>query len=237
LTRFSVGNVATWAAMSPLHERKRLGFPVALACVAMMLLAACSGSDKHTATNSSVRSTTAKGKPAVSLALGLGALTVQSSGAVVPFSKSVATSIRSLMNQYITAGITKPLFTGASASGLSAYFLPSLAKRVGPKGHDFTALSDQGVPVMTSVSSTAKGPLALVGLEDHGRLVMVGGQFILSVKGTTAQGPLTVSRIGNFVFEPNAKKQWRISGYDLAVKRANSQSSTSTVATTTTAKP
>ncbi len=221
--------------MSP-SRRKHFAGPVALACVAVMLLVSCSGSKKHASTSSTVPSTNAQGKP-VSLALHLGSLTVQSSGTSVPFSRSVASSIRDLINKYIAAGITKPLFTGSSVSAMSAYFSPALASRVGPKGRDFAALSDQGVPVITTVTSAAKGPLVLTGLEDKGRLVMVGGQFALTIKGTTAQGPLTVSRIGNFVFEPNAKKQWHITGYDLVVNRANGDSSTSQTATTTTAKP
>jgi hypothetical protein len=220
--------------MSPSRQRKRLG-PVALAFVAIMLLAACHGSDKHTVKGSPA--TDAQGKPDVSLSLRLGALTVQAAGPAIPFNRTVASNIRDLVNKYIAAGITKPLFTGSTVSGMSAYFAPSLASRVGPKGRDFAALSDQGVPVITTVTGTAKAPLALVGLEDHGRLVMIGGQFVLTVKGTTAQGPLTISRIGNFVFEPNAKKQWRIVGYDLVANRDNSQSSTSQHATTTTMAP
>jgi hypothetical protein len=202
-----------------------------------MLVTSCHGSSKHAATRASVPSTDSRGQPDVSLALRLGSLTVQAAGPATPFSQTLATSIRDLMNKYIAAGITRPLFTGASVSGMSAFFAPSLASRLGPKGHDFAALSDQGVPVMTAVTATAKAPLALVGLEDHGRLVMVGGEFVLTVRGTTAQGPLTVSRIGNFVFEPNAHNQWRITGYDIVVNRANGQTSTSQRATTTTAAP
>jgi len=132
------------------------------------------------------------------------------------------------------------LFTGAATTGMAAFFAPTLASRIGPKGHDFAALSDQGVPVMTSVTSTVKKPLKLVGLEDRsGKLVMVGGGFVLTVKGTTAQGPLTISRVGNFVFEPDTKNVWHISGYDIITKRDDSQTSTSTTAhaTNTTAKP
>jgi hypothetical protein len=234
LTRFSGGNVATWVDMSLSRQRKRLGGPVALACITILLLASCHGSGKHAATKGSP-ATDAAGKPDVSLSLRLGALTVQAAGRAVPFNRTVASNIRDLINKYIAAGITKPLFTGSGVLGMSAFFSPSLASRVGPKGHDFAALSDQGVPVITAVIGTAKAPLALVGLEDHGRLVLVGGQFVLTVRGTTAQGPLTISRIGNFVFEPNAKKQWRITGYDIVVRRDNSQSSTSQHATTTTA--
>jgi hypothetical protein len=236
MTRLSGGDVATWVDMSPSRRRTSLGRLVALACVAIMLLASCS-SKKHTVTSGSVPSTNAQGNPDVSLSLGLGALTVQAgAGVATPFNRTVAAGIRDLINKYIAAGITQPLFTGSTISGMSAYFAPSLASRIGPKGHDFAALSDQGVPVITAVTGTAKAPLALVGLEDHGRLVMVGGQFALTVKGTTAQGPLVISRIGNFVFEPNAKKQWRITGYDLVVTRDNSQTSTTQHATTTTAK-
>jgi len=222
--------------MSPSRQRKNFAYPVAVACVVTMLLVSCSGSKKHSATSSTVPSTNAQGKP-VSLAFPLGSLTVQSSGTLVPFSRTVAGSIRDLINKYVAAGITKPLFTGSSATGMSAYFAPSLASRVGPKGRDFRALSDQSVPVITIVTSVVKSPLALTGLEDRGRLVMVGAQFVLKIKGTTAQGPLAIRRIGNFVFEPNAHKQWRITGYDIVVTRDDTQTTTTQHATTTTAKP
>jgi hypothetical protein len=218
--------------MSPSRRRQGPVYPVALACAAILLLASCHGSDK--ATSSSVPSTNSKGQP-VSFALRLGSLTVQAVGRPTPFSRVVANSIRDLMNRYVDYGITRPLFTGSVSPGLAAYFSPSLSSRVGTKGRDHAALTDDGAPVITVVSNAAKQPLALVGLENHGRLVMVSAQFGLSVKGTTAQGPLAVARIGYFVFEPNAKKQWRITGYDIVVRRANGQSSTAQQATTTTA--
>ena len=239
LTRILAGDVATWVDMSPSPSRKRLGFPVALACIAIVFLAACHGSSKHAAT-STVPSTDSTGKPDVSLALAVGPRSIEAAGTAKPFSNTVAITVQSLVNKYIDAGITKPLFTGAPATGMSAFFAPTLASRVGPKGHDFVALSDQGVPVMTAVTSTAKKPLKLVGLEDRsGRLVMVGGAFALTVRGTSAQGPLRISRVGNFVFEPDTKNVWHITGYDIVVSRDNSQTSTSTSAhaTTTTVKP
>jgi hypothetical protein len=153
--------------MSPSRQRQRSLCSVALACVVVVLLASCHGSSKHAAPKGSKPSTNDKGQPAVSLSLGLGALTVQAAGKAVPFNRSIATSIRDVMNKYIAVGITKPLFTGASASGMVAYFAPSLAKRVGPKGHDLAALSDEGMPTIIDVTGTAKGPLSLVGLEDH----------------------------------------------------------------------
>jgi hypothetical protein len=239
LTRIAADDVATWVDMSPSRRRKRLSVPVALACVAIVLLAACSGSKKH-ATTSTVPSTDAKGNTDVSLAMALGPASIQAAGKFTPFSHTVAAAVQLLVNKYIDAGITKPLFTGAAASGMSASFAPTLASRIGPKGHDLAALSDQGVPVMTAVTSTVKKPLKLVGLEDRsGRLVMVGAGFVLTVKGTTAQGPLTISRVGNFVFEPDTKNVWHISGYDIITRRDNNQTSTSTSAqaTTTTVKP
>jgi len=223
--------------MSPSRQRQRSLCSVALACVVVLLLASCHGSSKHAAPKGSKPSTNDKGQPAVSLSLGLGALTVQAVGKAVPFNRSIASSIRDVMNKYVDVGITKPLFTGASASAMVAYFAPSLAKRVGPKGHDLAALSDEGMPTIIDVTGTGKAPLSLVGLEDHGRLIMVGARFAITVKGTTAQGPLTISRIGNFVLEPNAKKQWRITGYDIIVNRANSATTTTVKATTTTTAP
>src|SRR5436190_1897936 len=65
----------------------------------------------------------------------------------------------------------------------------------------------------------------------------LGARIGLTVKGTTDQGPLSVSRIGNLVFEPDAQNHWHITGYNLVVNRDTSTASTTTTAkaTTTTA--
>jgi hypothetical protein len=225
--------------MAPTRQRKRLVYPVAFACVAVLLLTSCHSSSKNSSTtgSSAVPSTDAKGKPRVSLALQLGALSVQATNAPKPFDPAVAKSILKLVNNYIGLAITRPLFTGLPATGLVRDFSSTLASRVGPKGHDRGALTDERAPVITEVTSTEKQPLKLVGLEDNGRLVMIGAQFGLTVKGTTAQGPLTVARVGNFVFEADAAHHWYISGYDLIVRRDTSASTTTTKATTTTAAP
>ena len=179
-------------------------------------------------------STDAKGRPAVSLSLQLGARQVQAVGAPKPFSLTAARLFQKLMNNYVAASMTRPLFSGSPSTGLAGYFAPILLPRVGTKGRDRAALSDEGAPVMTIVTSTTRQPLNLVVLEDHGRFVMVGARFGVTVKGITAQGPLTVSRIGNFVFEENAAKKWHITGYDVIVRRDDGKRSTTQTATSTT---
>ena len=218
--------------------RRRISvYPVALACAALLLLTSCHGSSKHDATTrtSAVPSTNAKGKPGVSLALGLGSRQVQAVGPSRPFDLVTAKKIRKVVNAYISTAITHPLFTGVSATGLVRYFTPNLASRVGTRGHDRAALTDEHAPVITSVNQTVKRPLDLVALEVHGQIVMIGAQFALTVKGMTDQGPLTVSRVGNFVFEADAAKHWHITGYDIIVRRDNTRASTTQKATTTTA--
>jgi hypothetical protein len=212
--------------------------PVALACAALLVLASCHGSSKHGSTSSGVPATDAKGSPRVSLSLSLGSRQVQPAGTPVrPFDAATASAIRNLVNKYIATGIARPLFTGNPATGLVQFFTPSLADRVGVRGHDRAALSDEKTPKILTVTKTVKQPLNLVALEDHGKLVMIGAQFSLSVTGTTDQGPLTISRIGNLVFAPNSRKIWYISGYNLIVRRDNAGSTTTLKATTTTAAP
>jgi hypothetical protein len=221
--------------MSPSPRRSSLVSVVALGCVAAMTLASCS-SDKHSATTSSaVPSTDAKHQPRVSLALQLGSLDVQAVDTAKPFDRTAAKTILKLTNAYIDNAITRPLFTGSDSAGLAKYFLPSLVSRVGAKGRDRTALTDEHAPVITSVTRTVKQRLDLTSLQLHGRLLMVGGLFGVSVQGTTAQGPLVVSRIGHLVYERDSKNNWRISGYTLIVRRATDTASTTQKATTTTA--
>jgi hypothetical protein len=215
--------------------RRSFIHPVALGCAALML-ASCHGSSRHAATKA-VPATDAKGAPRVSLSLGLGSLTVQAAGTPRPFDRRTAQSIRTLVNEYIATGVARPLFTGSAATGLVGYFTPTLLARVGLKGRDRAALTDERAPVITSVTKTVRAPLNLVALEDHGRIVMIGAQFSFSVQGTTDQGPLTVTRLGNLVFEPDSHKIWHISGYNVIVRRDDGGSSTTQKATTTTAAP
>jgi hypothetical protein len=211
-------------------------FSVAL-ITAALLLASCHGSSKQaTATsNTGAPTTDAKGKPVVSVTLKLGSLQVQAAGTALPFNATVAKTVLALMNKYVSRAITHPLFTGQSATGVSAYFSPTLLPRIGPKGVDRAALTDEHEPVITNLTKAVKEPLALVALEDHGRTVMIGAQFGLVMEGSTAQGPLTVSRLGNFVFEPNAHGTWLITGYEISVRRTNGSTTTTQKATTTTA--
>ncbi|HEY5014581.1 MAG TPA: hypothetical protein VIK61_17990 [Acidimicrobiia bacterium] len=217
---------------------RKFASPFALACAALLVLASCHGSSANRSTTSGVPATDAKGAPTVSLALSLGSRQVQPAGLPLrPFDAATANAIRNLVNKYIATGIARPLFTGSPATGLVGFFASSLANRVGVRGRDRAALSDESTPKIIAVTKTVKQPLNLVALEDHGKLVMIGAQFSLSVTGTTDQGPLTVSRVGNLVFEPNSHKTWFISGYSLIVRRDNGGTTTTLKATTTTAAP
>jgi hypothetical protein len=220
--------------MSPWSRRKRHFSSVALACVVIVLFASCKGSDKH-ASPSTVPATDAKGEPKVSLALKLGSLKVDAVGPAKPFNRAAAREILKLVNAYIDRGIARPLFTGSTTKSLERYFAKSLAKRVGRKGHDRDALTDEHSPVLTGVSKVVKQPLALAALENQGRLVMIGARFGLSVTGATEQGPLAINRLGYFVFEPDSKHVFHITGYTIVVQRDDARSSTTAKATTTTA--
>jgi hypothetical protein len=221
----------------PFPRRSNLVYVVALGCVAALLLTSCSGSGKHaqSTTGSAVPSTDAKHRTRVSLALQLGPIEVQAVDVVKPFGHEAALNILKLVNAYIATGITRPLFTGSEATGLARYFAPALATRVGPKGRDRRALTDELTPVMTTVSKAVKQRLTLVGLQNHGRLLIVGARLAIYVKGDTAQGPLVVSHIGDLVLEPDSYNHWHITGYSLFARRDTATSSTTQKATTTTA--
>lgn len=208
---------------------------VALVCVSALVAANCHGSDnKKTVTPSTVPTTDTKGKPNVSLALKLGSLSVLSADTAKRFDPGTAKQILALVNAYVADSMTKPLFTGSAVPAAGAYFAPSLRSRIKPKSHDRAALTDENVPVLTSVSKTVEKPLALSGLQQRGRLLMIGAQLAISVKGATADGPLAISRVGNLVFEPDAKHKWHITGYTLVVQRDAGTTSTTQRATTTT---
>jgi hypothetical protein len=204
---------------------------------AAVALASCHGSSKHASTSTGTPSTDAHGKVAVSLALRLGKVDVQAVGAFHPYTAPQQQVILRLVNGYIANAITNPLLTGHTASPLLASFAANLAGRIGPKGHDRPALTDEGEPTLTSVTKTVKQPLSLVVLQQNGTVLMVGAQFGLTVQGATDQGALTVIRAGNFLFEPDAGRHWHITGYTIVVRRNVGGTTTTTKATTTTAAP
>jgi hypothetical protein len=210
---------------------------VVLVCVSALLVATCHGSDKKKVkpTPSTVPTTDTKGKPVVSLKLALGSLSVLSTDTAKPFDRATARKIQTLVNSYIAAGMTKPLFTGSVSPSLASYFAPSLRSRIGAKGHDRAALIDEHLPRLTSLTQAVKKPLALSALQTRGQLVMIGAQVTILVKGETDDGPLAISRAGNLLFEPDSTHHWHITGYTLVVQRDNGTTSTTQKATTTTA--
>ncbi|HEX4490782.1 MAG TPA: hypothetical protein VH914_06210 [Acidimicrobiia bacterium] len=207
---------------------------VALVCAAT-LLASCHGSSKHASPTTGAPTTDKQGKVTVSLALRLGRVSVQAVGPVHAYTKPQQQVILGLVNRYVANAITSPLVTGHAAGPLLASFSPTLAGRVGPKGRDRGALSDVGIPKLTSVTKTVKQPLNLVVLQQNGTVLMVGAQFALTVQGATDDGQLSVARAGNFILEPDAKRHWHITGYTIVVRRNLGSTTTTTKATTTTA--
>lgn len=219
----------------PPPGRLRFRRSVALVCSAALLLAACHKSAKHASSTTGTPSTNAKGHIAVTLGLKIGTLKVEAAGAPRPFDLKIGANILVIVNHYIKTAMSTPLLTGKPATGLAQYFAPSLAKRVGIKGADRPALTDEKEPVLTDVTKQVRQPLNLTALQNHGATVMIGGSFALGVDGNTDQGPFSVSRVGNFIFEPDAHHVWHISGYTIVVRRTNGGTTTTTKATTTTA--
>jgi len=219
----------------PPSARVRSRRCVALVCSAALLLAACHKSSKTVSSTTGTPSTNAKGHIAVTLGLKIGTLKVEAAGAPRPFDLKIGAGILVIVNHYIKTAIATPLLTGKPASGLAGYFAPALASRIGVKGKDRPALTDEKEPVLTDVTKQIRQPLNLVALQNRGATVMIGGSFALGVQGNTDQGPLNVSRVGNFIFEPDSHHVWHITGYTIIVRRTTGSTTTTTKATTTTA--
>jgi hypothetical protein len=198
-----------------------------------MLLASCHSAAKHTASTKGTPTTDQRGKVSLSLALRIGSVDVQAVGTLRPYSSAQRRAILGLVNRYVANAITDPLVAGKAASPLLASFSPALLGRVGPKGHDRAALTDSGLPKLTSVTKTVKQPLKLVVLEQRGTPLMVSTSFGLTVQGATDDGALTITRAGSFLFQPDAKNHWHISGYTIVVRRNLGGTTTTTSAATT----
>jgi len=202
---------------------------------AAVLLAGCHGSSKHASTTTGKATpTTAHGKVTLSLALRLGRLDVQAVGLPHPYTVPQRLVILRLVNHYIRNAITDPLVTGRRAAPLLASFTPALAAHIGPRRPDRAVLTDEGVPLLTSVTKTVKQPLNIAVLQQNGTNLMVGAQFAVTVQGKTRQGPLTVTRAGSFIFESDARHRWHITGYTIVVRRSLAGTTTTKRATTTT---
>ena len=171
-----------------------------------LLVANCHGSDKKKVTPSTVPTTDTKGKPNVSLALKLGSLSVLAADTAKPFDPATAKQILKLVNDYIADSMTKPLFTGARCAGRRGLlrteppFADQAEEPRSRRAHRRERARRSPASRRRS-RSRSRSPAS----SRAGRLLMIGAQLAVSVKGETDDGPLAISRVGYLVFEPDSK--------------------------------
>jgi len=168
-----------------------------------------------------------------SIDLKVGPISVASSGDATTLDNKVAEKVLTAVNDYVDAAVIGPILSGRPARNLEKLFGLRVLNRIQTGGADRAALSDENLPdVAADLEATADpvGLDALIGPD--GTVLMVGARLSLNLRTETADGPLTIARVGDLIFEPAADGRWQITGYDIEVTRNSAGSSTTTSAST-----
>ena len=105
--------------------------------------------------------------------------------------------------------------------------------RVQPDGADRAALTEENLPEIAADLEATARPVDLDALAGpDGAIVMVGAKLSVDVRTETADGPLSIRRVGTLILEPGTEGEWQITGYDVEVRRTSDDGSTTTTAST-----
>lgn len=180
--------------------------PLLLALVVLVAtVAACSGSGpKHSdETNVSIEP---------------GDVTVETVAAPVELPDADQEQILAAVRAYVEDGIVKTL-RGGAPRGMGAIFDALALAQL--KGADANVMFDTGAPKANGDVTAETKPIKLTALADgFGTIILVTARINLTVKADTEDGELTVQRVGNFTFAPDAGGDaWLITSFDMKVRR------------------
>ncbi len=203
-------------------------------CLCAALLAACGGGGKKakSTTSSTVQQLVVK-----TANLKAGTTDIETAGPLVGIDNRTGALVLRNAQKYLDSAIFAPLAGGKVGAGYDALFDPSV--RSAAAGSDARALTDVGVAKVTGYSERAT-PVAFTGLVDvNGTLLYVATNFDVTIKATTASGPLTILHNIEFTFAPGPNKSWLIYAYRVHTTRTAPRASQSAASTTesTVSKP
>ncbi len=207
---------------------------VALLLFIALVLATCGGgdpdaTDKTTAPTDDPTTDAYEG----SVELEVGAAVVAGSGGEVTLDRAIVRAVLATVGGYVDAAVVDPLLTGKRAKDLERFFGLRVVTRVMPDGDDRPSLTDEGLPEIAADLDAEARPVDLDALADpEGTVLMVGASLNLDITTETADGPLTISRVGDLILEPRSSGGWEVTGYDLEVRRRSAGGSATTTAST-----
>jgi hypothetical protein len=192
---------------------------LAVALVAGVVVASCSGGGHEGATKAAEPTTTTVGEASVDIPLGN--VSVASAGPAATLSADQSQRVVDALTTYVKGASVQPLRTGKPATAdFSGVFAP--ATLVTATTTDRAVLLDEGLPVVTGKLTVKAGPVTLTGLADQsGNVVLVSANLVTDTTGVTAVkgSPLHVLRQADLTLQPDPAGTWKITAYGVLVKR------------------
>jgi hypothetical protein len=194
------------------------------ALVAAVALAACSS-------GSSGKATPTTTTPNARVKVTPGLVSVASAGAPVQLPDADRDAVFAAVAGYVNDATIAPL-EGKPVADLPSHFTTAAAPAL--QGPERDALLDTDVPRATGRVTPTLQPVSLKGLADPaGTISLVGSTLDLTVRTTTAQGPVTIHRSGELMFVRDGGA-WKITSFKLAVTRDGAGIGTATATSSTT---
>jgi hypothetical protein len=192
-----------------------------------LVLTACGGGGKKNSSTTSA-TTIPKVLSVKTSVLKVATVNIQTAGPSTPIDTPTGRAVLGVAQGYINDAVFAPLKTGKVAAAYPTLFDTGL--KAAATGSDEAALTDLAVGTVTGLSTVAT-PVHLSALEGTlGELMYVATIFDLTIKGTGANGRLTIQRHVELTFAKTASK-WHITAYRVQAVRKSAAGTTTTTAT------
>jgi hypothetical protein len=201
---------------------------VALGCV--VTLAACGGSGKKHATNTTAQKLTV---PGAKVELRLASIDMESAGPAINLDDKTKTAVMTLTRQYVEDAIVKPLLTGKSQKAYASLFGPTISAAA--TGTDRAALTDDAVGKVNgeiTAPTTQVVMSALVGTD--GSVPFIATDFNLNLSSKLGSEPLKIKRHVELTFQKSPDGHFLVTAYRAIATRTLAGKSATT---STTGKP
>ena len=210
----------TFDAWSPCFARgsRRVLRLLTVTVLGVALLAACSGSKKHSASAGSGASSTESGAASRSTRrLTIGRTDVQRAGARGTLNDATGHTALAAAQHYLDVAVLAPLETGKMGRGFPALFESGL--RPAATGPDTRVLSDLVVGPTTSLNEQST-PVTLSALLDgSGAPLYLATKFDVTIHAVRAAGgEITIARTVELTFE-RVGRSWLVAAYRVSVRR------------------
>ncbi len=199
----------------PRPPRRTLRRAASVALGSLLLLTSCGGGGSGGG-DDAAPSTDPEPEPVVDVEVTINEVSVSSAGEKTEMSPGVVEAVRTQLDAYVQQATVAPLLGGDSAD-LAALFTPFAATRL--EGPDRASLVDADLGPATGDVVANSAAANLTGLADgSGKIVLVAATLVLDVETETDEGPVHITRLGDFVLVPDGF-DWKIDGFDLNVQR------------------